>query len=159
MSIANTLQKPKYTVAGNQPGRGYPVFQPGRSVPTNDNEPALDPMGNIGYPGKPGAYGGKRIQRITIDCTNVFTNMRFTIAGSLVWFSGQSGGTAAPMYVTLCNGSGNHTNDPIQFTYDRAVSGIPFNEILISNPTAQAGVTVEFTIILDNPKDRVGLNA
>jgi hypothetical protein len=144
---------------GNQPGVGYPIFQPQRQSTTSEGEPILLPDGTIGYPGGKGNYGGKKVTRITIDCTNIFTNVAYAVQGSLVWFSGQNGGTAAAMYLTLCpSTAGTTQNDPIQFVYDRAVSGIPFSQLLISNPTAQPGVTVEFTIVLDEPKDRVGIN-
>ena len=136
-------------------GRGYPIFEAQRSTPTNQNEPAqlLLPNGQTSLNSK-GPYDQKRVFRIIIDCTNAFTDVLYSNPGTLVWLSGQNGGTAAPMYVRL----DNINNDPIQFTYDRAVSGIPFQQLFISNPTAQPGVTVEFTVTTDTPRDRVGLN-
>lgn len=158
-SIFNPPKKSGTVISGNQPGKGYPVFQPARDSTTNDNEPILLPDGTIGYPpGSKGGYGGKRIQKVLIDCSNAFINQPYSIAGSLIWFSGQNGGTAAPIYITLCNAVGDVTNDNVQFVYDRAISGIPFQQILVSNPNAQPGVTIELTVILDNRRDRVGLN-
>ena len=136
-------------------GRGYPVFESVRTVPTNQNEPQQIVLPNgVTEIQSPGNYQSKRIFRLTVDCTNAFTNVQYNLPGSLLWFSGQNGGTAAPMYAVL----DNINNDPIQFVYDRAVSGIPFSKIFLSNPTAQPGVTVEFTVIQDSPRDRVGLN-
>lgn len=158
------------TSAGNQPGKGYPVFTPQRNTPTRDDNPMILPDGSLGYPsfdglgnsgpgGRPGGqYNNKTIKRITLDCTNQFTNQAFTLAGSVVWFSGQNGGTAAPIYIQLCPTAGTQSNDPIQFVYDRAISGVPFQQLLISNPTAQPGVTIEITVVLDQPTDRVGMN-
>jgi len=158
-NIKNALNPPapKSTVVpGNQPGKGYPVFQPARGVATNDGEPTLNPDGTIGNsPGK--NYNGKIIHRIILDCTNAVT-LNYRIQGSLVWFSGQNGGSAAPIYITLNQSAGIVSNDPIQFVYDRAISGIPFQEIIVNNPTAQPGITIEITVILDEPRNRVGLN-
>lgn len=136
-------------------GRGYSIFEPQRVTPTTDNEPQniLLPNGQTDLRSS-GPYQDKRVFRLTVDLTNIFTDVVYNMQGTLLWFSGQNGGTAAPMYARL----DNINNDPIQFVYDRAVSGIPFSKIFLSNPTAQPGVTAEFTIILDSPKDRVGLN-
>lgn len=154
-------------------GRGFPnTPEPTRNVPALNRDSGIAsfqnglgvPSGNInvnagknfanGGVNLPADYADKRIFTFSFDLSNTFTDTLIDIPGSVVFFSGESGGTAAPVSIKF----DNQKNDPIDLPYDRAISGIPFRRLYVTNSATQAGITAKITIIKDAPFDRVGLN-
>jgi hypothetical protein len=137
-----------------QTGRGIPFQEPVREVPTGGD--IISPYLTIPTVANNGQnqFQRKTIQVVNVALDNTFTDILFNYSGSFIVFSGQFGGTMAPMLVRL----DNFQNDPMTFIFDRALSGIPFKQFWLTNITAQPGVSVEITIMSDEPDDRIGIN-
>lgn len=138
-----------------QTGRGIPFQEPVREVPTGgDIQSPYLTIPTVPNNGQIAQFQRKTIQVVNVALDNTFTDQLFNIAGSFIVFSGQFGGTMAPMLVRL----DNFQNDPMTFIFDRALSGIPFKQFWLTNITSQPGVSVEITIMSDEPDDRIGIN-
>lgn len=152
-----------------QEGRGVPFIEPQREVPTGQDQitPYTNPPFNISLNGTPTLptlptggitslpqdYEKKSVRVIQVDLTNTFDDQVFNIPGTLIFFSGQVGGTAAPCRVRL----DNFENDRMTLIFDRGISGVPFKQFYLTNTVAQPGIAMEITVISDRPFDRVGV--
>lgn len=153
-----------------QTGRGIPFEEPQREVPTGDDvitpytlKPfTYDGNGDVVLPDilrgnnaleLPSKYEAKFVKVINVDLTSTFTDAVYNIPGTIIFWSGQAGGTAAAIKVRL----DNFQNDRMSMVFDRGISGIPFKQFYLTNETAQPGITAELTIISDRPFDRVGV--
>jgi len=142
-----------------QNGVGYQIL-PGniRQVPAQNSDTGIpsftNPPGGSGTAPANGGFETKNIFVFHFDLTNIFVDTLIDIPGTIVFFSGQSGGIAAPLLLKF----DKQSNDPISLPFDRAFSGIRFTRLFISNPTTQAGITAEITVMIDQPLERVGIN-
>lgn len=131
--------------------RNFPPRDPNFSNPPAETGPDLRPVRR---------YRKKTLTIIQFSLASAFVQTPVEVPGTVFWVSGtdntaymriqidpQAGATAA---------NANTLGQLVQNGF--RLGGIPFQKLLVTNPTAQAGLTLELTIGTDYPDERLDIN-
>lgn len=127
---------------------------PGTTPPQIPAEFQVNPNGDKLAPRD---YSRKRVTNIIFDLSTTFDQTPINGEGTVFWVS-SSDNTAFVRVQIDGNAAGTPATRGIACRNGFRLGGIIFSQLLITNPTAQAGLTIEIAVSRDYPDDRIDIN-